>query len=70
MICDRCSHCGNDLTEALSVIREYVNESESVFSLGHYEGEYFEPDHTADIADGRFDLRDDSDTCSYCGKDI
>lgn len=66
---DSCSHCGADQTAQASVRREYVckDGGDSVFALGHYNDNYFEPDSEPALAGGRFDLLDDSDTCVACG---
>lgn len=65
-----CPHCGSDLSEDATVRRTYVNKDDEdgdVSGLGHYntEGQY-EPDRFDGFGDGRFDLRDDSDTCAHC----
>ena len=65
--------CGADHTLPESVTREYVDkdgddESSSEYGLGHYLADgTFEPDQSADLSGGRFDLLNDSDKCSQCG---
>jgi hypothetical protein len=66
------THCKAKLTENDSVTREYVNKdsldaNDNVFAQGHYtdDGEFIN-DSFNGFDGGRFDLLDDSDTCSTC----
>lgn len=67
-----CKNCQADLKEKNSVTREYINkdgldDSDNVSAQGHYTGDgEFISDSFNGFGDGRFDLLDDSDTCSYC----
>ena len=66
-----CPHCRADLTQPESVTREYANkdtdsEEGGVFAHGHYENDVFESDRFSGFGGGRFDLLDNSDTCSAC----
>lgn len=61
--------CGQDHTVPGSVVRAYISKSGKPAKLcrGHYVGEYFEPENSAGDLGG-YDLVDDSDTCSICGR--
>lgn len=71
-----CSFCSSDLTQDSSVSREYVNKDSSsedsvVSCLGYFKKDrfneyFFEPQTNCDLSSGRFDLLDDSDSCSSC----
>lgn len=67
-----CKKCGADLTVKDNVTRRYINkdEGDDKFSSGHYDkttGDY-EPYCKADLSNGRYDLVDNSDTCTNCGE--
>ena len=70
-----CPGCGVNLTEPEAVCREYINKTDDdrvgVLKKGHYDlaGTY-EPDTRASFGKDRFDLLDDSDTCSACGAQL
>lgn len=65
-----CPTCQTNLTLKDSVTRTYINkdsEEGNVKANGHYDKDgYFEPDHSVDLSNGRFDLCDGSDTCTQC----
>lgn len=64
-----CKKCKADLTQPNTVCREYVNKDggTSRFGEGHYDNKgNYEPDNSPRLSDGRYDLKDDSDTCVDC----
>lgn len=66
---EKCRECQSNLEGPESVKREYVSKDggESVFSLGHYSKGTFEPDNFNGFnGEERYDLGDNSDTCSHC----
>ena len=66
--------CKADLTKPESVNRQYYDKDDAdntIDSGGHYEnGEYFESDDNTSLSGGRFDLADDSDTCTSCNTQL
>lgn len=68
-----CPTCQADLTVRQSVTRTYINKDGDgdVSTPGHYDPNgYFEPDHSIDLSNGRFDLVDGSDKCTQCDTTI
>lgn len=71
-----CPHCLANLSLTDSVTREYVNkdgdsEASSVYAHGHYDQQgTFESDRFDGFGGGRFDLLDDSDSCSSCDQSL
>lgn len=63
------------MRESEAVTRTYINKdadehesgSDEVTALGHYEDGEFENDAFGGFGGGRYDLLDDSDTCTSCG---
>lgn len=70
----KCPHCGEDLTDNHSVIRDYTNKDnlseddglDDVSAYGHYENGHFVSDSFEGFGEGRYDLNDDSDKCDSC----
>lgn len=67
-----CPHCAADLTARGAVERHYYrkyagDDAEDAVGYGHYlPCGTFEPDMSADLSGGVFDLSDDSDLCAAC----
>jgi hypothetical protein len=65
-----CQHCGDDLTQVESVVREYISkdiDGDSVYTDGQYDLEgNFTPNNFGGFGGGNFDLVDDSDKCVAC----
>lgn len=72
-----CDKCKADLTERDAVTREYANKDgeESQFCEGFYKQDsnkefHFEASNSVNLSGGRYDLLDNSDTCTHCGHQI
>ena len=71
---DICPHCGVSLLESDVVARTYINKDsvddenncDEVIAYGHYKDGHFESDSFSGFSGGRYDLLDDSDTCTVC----